>query len=140
MLKKVSLIVLVNKNKILLYKRDNKPSIPHPNYWALIGGSLEKKETPSQAVKREIFEEIEYNTNKIKFLESFLIERYTTVFDHIIFLFTGPINKSASELYLTEGQKLCYFSFDDIKNLKMFGPIKKALFRNKDEILKFSRS
>ena len=40
--------------KFLFFLRDNKPDIPHPNKWDLLGGGMEEGETPQQAVEREI--------------------------------------------------------------------------------------
>ncbi|MBU1988692.1 MAG: NUDIX domain-containing protein, partial [Nanoarchaeota archaeon] len=57
---KATKIILVNqRNKeVLLYLRDNKPSIPHPGYWDLFGGSIEEGESPLESIKREVKEEI----------------------------------------------------------------------------------
>lgn len=54
-------VVFYDKEKwrVLLYRRDNTPSIPFPNYLDILGGHVEAGETPEQAVVREIAEELE---------------------------------------------------------------------------------
>ncbi|RSS36435.1 NUDIX domain-containing protein [Streptomyces sp. WAC05858] len=52
-------IILVNDyGAVLLYLRDDKPSIPFPGQWCLPGGYLETNETPEDCIRREIQEEL----------------------------------------------------------------------------------
>ena len=53
-------IILLNSRKqVLLVLRDDKPSIPCPNTWALLGGYIDGNETPTEAICRELREEID---------------------------------------------------------------------------------
>ncbi len=73
-LKKNAVAVIVDEdNKILLLKRGSNPKMWQPNKWALVGGGIEKGETPEKAIKREIKEEI--NLDIDKFIKSFTIQR-----------------------------------------------------------------
>ena len=78
---KNSVAVIVNKdNKILLLKR-GKGAPWMPNKWGLVGGGIEKGETPQQAVEREISEETGLELKK--FTKSFSIERHADSIEHL---------------------------------------------------------
>ena len=78
---KNAVAVIVNKdNKILLLKRGEKAPWM-PSKWALVGGGIEKSETPQQAVEREILEETGLELKK--FTKSFTIERHADSIEHI---------------------------------------------------------
>ena len=71
-MKKIVAIILENdKDEILLYLRDNKPSIPFPNHWDLFGGHVELGETPEEALVREVEEELGYNLKDYKFFKKY---------------------------------------------------------------------
>jgi len=53
-------IINNNKNEIMLAKRIDIP------IWSIIGGGLEKKETPKEAIIREIYEETGFKIKIIK--------------------------------------------------------------------------
>jgi 8-oxo-dGTP pyrophosphatase MutT (NUDIX family) len=73
--KNATAIIIDNDNKILLLKRGDggDTSIWMPNKWSLVGGGIEKGESPERAVKREIMEETGLEIKK--FIKSFTIER-----------------------------------------------------------------
>ena len=50
-------IVLHTQQQLIVYLRDDKPSIPFPNQWDLPGGGREDDETPLQCALREVEEE-----------------------------------------------------------------------------------
>lgn len=77
-----AIAVIVNDDyKILLLKRSSLENMWMPNKWALVGGGIEKNETPEQACKREIFEETGLKINK--FIETFSIERHGDSIEHV---------------------------------------------------------
>lgn len=74
-LKKNVVAVIVNEdNKILLLKRSDFKDQWMPNKWALIGGGIEKGESPEEACEREIQEETGLEIKK--FTKSFTIQRH----------------------------------------------------------------
>jgi len=78
---KNAVAVIVNKdNKILLLKR-GKGAPWMPNKWGLVGGGIEKGETPQKAVEREIEEETGLEIKK--FVRSFSIERHADSIEHL---------------------------------------------------------
>jgi 8-oxo-dGTP diphosphatase len=81
-LKKNAIAVIVNnENKILLLKRADEEDTWMPNKWALVGGGVEKGETPEKAVKREIQEETGLDVKK--FVNSFTIQRHKSSIEHV---------------------------------------------------------
>ena len=110
--------VLVNpQNQILLYKRDNNPNIAFPGCWSTLGGLVETGETPKQAIKRELLEEIELNI-AVEFWKVY--ERpyspHTTIIQHV---FIGQLNKPAREITLNEGQRIAYFTQKELRKLQI---------------------
>jgi 8-oxo-dGTP diphosphatase len=51
-------VALLNKDKILVILRDDKPNISFPGMWDLPGGQREGRETPREVATREIKEEL----------------------------------------------------------------------------------
>ena len=60
MKREVALAVLERDGAWLLQLRDDKESILYPGHWGLFGGHLDPDETPSEAVHRELLEEINW--------------------------------------------------------------------------------
>ena len=54
----VGAIIYDSKGKLLLQKRDLKKSIYFPGLWGVFGGACDKNENPSEAIIREIYEEL----------------------------------------------------------------------------------
>ena len=54
----VGAIIYDSEGKLLLQKRDLKQSIYFPGLWGVFGGVCDENESPSDAIIREIFEEL----------------------------------------------------------------------------------
>ena len=114
-------IILINpKGEILLLHRDNIPTIKSPNKWSFVGGVLEEGETPKECILRETKEEINYDVTDISLFKEYddpEIKRY---------VFVGKIDKEISELTLTEGDDMNFFTVENAlkidlsKNTKRF--------------------
>ena len=98
----VTKVILFDRNdKLFIYLRDDKPTIPYPNMWDLLGGGIEPGETAKQAAIREIEEEIGVTVDD---LDEF--GRYVSEEGFRFTIFSGMADAIPEELTLTEGQKL----------------------------------
>jgi 8-oxo-dGTP diphosphatase len=124
-------ILMNNEKKFLLCLRDDKPTIPFPNHWSMLGGGAEQDETLIEALKREIKEEIDYDLNSpIIFLGCF--EDLSS--KHTVYVYKSKINKKLDELKLTEGQRLGYFNFEEAMQLRLPDIMKNFLIKNKGKL------
>lgn len=117
-MKRVSLGFLRNRDKILLYLRDDRQDISYPNHWALLGGQIEEGETPQSALEREIQEEIGCKAINISFVSRLDVVNNPTCEDYVIFLFKGKIQRRLQDMHLTEGQRLGYFTMEEFRTVK----------------------
>jgi 8-oxo-dGTP diphosphatase len=108
-------IIFINSNnEILLLLRDDVPNIPFPNQWDIPGGKIEKGETPDVAVKREMKEELGLDTlNDFKLFKIYKSENLTD------FIFWKRFDLNVDKITLNEGQKIQYFSLDEIRKMKL---------------------
>ena len=126
-MKKIAAIILENdKGEFLLYLRDNKPGIPFPGYWDLIGGHVEEGETPEEALVREVKEELDIDLKEYTFYKKF--ECLTgDAYDNIKYIYYGKINLPIEEVTLLEGIRPRYFSRDEIPNVKFANILKSII-------------
>jgi 8-oxo-dGTP diphosphatase len=113
MRKQGSAVIFLNSaNQVLLFLRDDKPEIPFPNQWDLLGGGLEEGESPEECLRREMLEEIEYDLPPPTKLQ---------VFDNgamgIVHVFWQRAEFDLALTPLHEGQQLRWFSEPEIRAL-----------------------
>lgn len=123
-MKKIAAIILENDNgEFFLALRDNKPGIPFPNHWDLIGGHVEEGETPEEALLREFKEELDLNLKDYSFFRKY--ECLTgDVYENIKYIYYGKFNIAIEEITLLEGERPQYFSREEIPDLKFANIIK----------------
>jgi 8-oxo-dGTP diphosphatase len=99
---RVSKVILFDRDgKLVVYLRDDKPTIPFPNTWDLLGGGVEADETPEQAAIRELFEEVGFSINQVNKVSEHIVNS-----KWVFHIFWARIEVSWAELILTEGQRL----------------------------------
>ena len=119
-------ILLVDGNYVLQL-RDNKSTISAGGKWSLFGGRINVRETPLDAIKREIGEELSLIPIEFRFLwrKEYCLEKKETKVR--AWFFVSDISSMWHEHTLLEGQDVGVFSFEEIKNLDMPFVIKKAI-------------
>lgn len=113
-LDKNALAIIVNSdNKFLLLKRSDYSKQWMPGKWALVGGAIEKGESPEQACKREVKEETGLEINKV--IKTFNIQRNPDSIEHI---FACRFNGDSFDVELNE-ENVSYgwFSINEINFL-----------------------
>lgn len=110
MKREVALAVLERDGAWLLQLRDDLESILYPGHWGLFGGHLDAGETPSEAVHRELLEEINWEP-------TFPLEHwFTTQNGHrIAHVFRGALSVPVEQLTLLEGQDLKLTSKQELR-------------------------
>ncbi len=106
--------ILVNKKTqhYIMQLRDQNPEIFHPGCWGCFGGALEDGETNEEALRRELFEELEFSfVNCTLFMEigfqHFSLELGPARRTYYIILVN---DKEVNSFILNEGQHLKAFA------------------------------
>ena len=105
-MKQIAQVFLFDRRgRLIIYLRDDKPDIPFPNHWDLIGGHVEQGETPEQALVREVKEEIGID---LEHFDSYC--RFDCaigdVYPNVKHLYWARLDIDAESLVLYEGQRL----------------------------------
>lgn len=119
------------KEKILLFHRDNIPTIPDPNCWQFPGGGIEEGETPLEAMKRELVEEVSYVPDKLEFLTEIKRGDMTT---YVYTAFVGDIEAKLFKIGKTEGQEIGFFTLEETLKLKLTPGLREYIVRFENKI------
>jgi 8-oxo-dGTP pyrophosphatase MutT (NUDIX family) len=101
-----------NSDQLLLYLRDDKERLEYANRWDILGGHLEGTETPLQCICREVKEEIGVEVKNPFFYCHFTSDGTEQ------FMFWKKADFDIDTLTLTEGQRLKWFSKQEINGMR----------------------
>ena len=112
------IILIANDGRILLQYR-NKDNRWNQDSWSEFGGQIKRGETPEEAIKRELKEELGIELIDLKFFKKYGLQRKKGIYEQ--FVFTASLNYLLESLkkQQKEGKDLALFSCEEIKNLKM---------------------
>jgi len=112
----VAAIIVLEDGRYLLQQRDDIPHIWFPDHWGCFGGAVDAGEDPIAALKRELFEEIEYEARDLTYFTRFDfdmaelgMERY-----YRMYYIVPMTNAEQKRLVLHEGRAVDAFSGDEI--------------------------
>jgi len=130
----VSALLIDDQGKLVIQLRDDKPGLVFPAHWATLGGGIESGETPDEAMRRELEEEIEPAppvTFWRYFEHNYRVRGETRmVANHV---YVGQLPCALEDIKLYEGQRLDSFGAEEIDSLPIaYGleVIFKAFFKN----------
>lgn len=106
------LLIEDHEGKILLQLRDDQPTIPYPNCWGTFGGQVELNETPDEAIRREIKEELEYEVSHPEYFGTFPFDGY----DIYMFRTVDP-SVTLDNIKVREGQRGAFFTLDEVRDI-----------------------
>jgi 8-oxo-dGTP pyrophosphatase MutT (NUDIX family) len=105
----VAIAILQSSDRFLMQLRDNIPGIIYPGCWAFFGGHIDPGETPEEAVKRELLEEISYTP---PFVSEFGCYSDSQVIRHV---FHAPLTVELNQLVLKEGWDMGLLTPEEIR-------------------------
>lgn len=130
MFKEACQAFIVNRDKILLFHRDDKPGIEYPGTWNFLGGRLENGESPMDALQREIREEGGYTPEYFCYLGYLIREEKSKEF-----IFWTRVTDEEAAMFQhqqgSEGQGVAWWTWDQIQDLPLHGSMR--LFIENDE-------
>jgi 8-oxo-dGTP pyrophosphatase MutT (NUDIX family) len=106
----VALAMLHREGRWLMQLRDEIPTIVAPGCWGLFGGHLDPGETPEQALRRELLEEISWEPAAVECVMVHHIHRRTA---HV---FRAELSVPLEQLQLLEGQDLGLVSPEELRS------------------------
>lgn len=111
-------ILLLSENYVLQL-RDNKPTIAAAGQWALFGGMRKPDETPLQAIKREVYEELLIHPSEYHYL--WFLDYFSDFDKEVIrtWFFVSDVTSVWVNHQLREGQAVRTFGFEQTTSLEM---------------------
>lgn len=104
----VALAMLQRDGRWLMQLRDEIPTIVAPGCWGLFGGHLDPGETPEQALRRELQEEISWQPQAV---EPVMVHRTQRRIAHV---FRAELSVPIGQLQLLEGQAMALVSREEL--------------------------
>lgn len=124
----VSALLVNPAGEVLLQLRDDDPALLYPGHWTIPGGHVEPGETPAEAIRRELREEMALDV-PLTYWRTVDAPRADYMVQQTFF--TGSLEADAADLPLYEGQTVRFVGPDDLADLPLafgFGEILRQFF------------
>lgn len=117
--RRVSLFVLVDKNKKLLLQHRDSTAKRLPLHWAFFGGGIEEGETPEDALAREAKEELQIELINPKLFKRYVQMVSSGMIEKYVFIAQTDFESNNLKKQQQEGDDLGFFSYEEIRSLKI---------------------
>lgn len=113
-------ILYSDDGRVLLQQRDDRHDIPYPAYWTFFGGAVEAGETPDEAIRRELLEELELET-PLTFWHDYVcpVRSKPGGITTRNYMYVGALMQPIETLTLREGQAMRLFTSQEARTLDL---------------------
>ncbi|MBK8027861.1 MAG: NUDIX domain-containing protein [Chloroflexi bacterium] len=96
---------VTSAGEVLLQQRDHTPGIAYPGAWTIFGGAVEEGETPDEAIRRELMEELELEI-PLEYWHTYVcpVRSIPGDLDVLVHVYVGELTRPIESLTLHEGQ------------------------------------
>jgi 8-oxo-dGTP diphosphatase len=128
----VKAIIFRSDGRILMQQRDEYPGLPFPGCWSFFGGLAEEGESPSQALERELIEELGCVPGRTG-PELFKWEWHSDWAATKNHFFPVHCEIETDRLVLNEGQAMAWLSLEDLVSV----PLTPDIYENFSDLVTF---
>ena len=118
----VAALIVLDDSSYVLQHRDDKPDIWYPDHWGCFGGSVDAGEQPLEALRRELYEELELEFDEADYFTRFDFDltRLGAGRYYRMFFVVSVSARQYSRLVLHEGEAFGAFSGETVcRDLKV---------------------
>ena len=120
----VAALIQLEDGRYLMQHRDNVPSIWYPGLWGCFGGAVDEGENPLEALRRELYEELNVSITNAAYFTRFDFD-LTTIGKGAYYRIYYVVPMSLGErehVVLHEGQGVQAFSGEELLNDMRLAP------------------
>tara|TARA_Y100000588_G_C14226602_1_gene913423 strand:- start:795 stop:1247 length:453 start_codon:yes stop_codon:yes gene_type:complete len=113
-------VITAENGRLLMQLRDDRQDIFFPGRWGLFGGAIEDGESPLEAIKREIWEELSVDFDYERFSSCGEIKLVNDKHKVTRYFFTLEISElEIKEMVVTEGKGWDFLSYGCMNEIRM---------------------